>query len=221
MQGCFVALIKAKALRGLGAKFNLVSLINTQSHCWSSISRTQARKLYQERDSLEKSPILAKKIQGSKLDHLKSQIRSLIDFAFIPNLSTCQKIATNIQTLQIRALRYSKHFPLKTSTKDIHAFFKIELVKHRDASTAWRFARSRQQHKQPRSDYCQFIRTRTFGAKYKHKNIFETPSQPPEKSMRIGIVHIECKVTCRTDFKWETQGVSLSLCLYKLSSSSY
>ena len=106
-----------------------------------------------------------------------SQIRSLIDYAFIPTLSPCQKIATNIQTLQTRALRCIKHFPLKTSTKDIHAFFKIELVKHRAASTARRFAMSRQQHKQLKSDYCHFIRNRTSGAIYKHKTIFETLSQ--------------------------------------------
>jgi len=78
-----------------------------------------------------------------------SQIRSQIDYAFIPTVSQCQKIAASLQTLQTRALRCIKHFPQKTDTKQFHSLFKTELVKYRAPSTARKFAISWQHHTQP------------------------------------------------------------------------
>ncbi len=103
-----------------------------------------------------------------------SQIRSQIDYALIPTLSPCQKIAYSLQTMQTRSLRCIKHFPLKTSTKQIHSFFNTELVKYRAATTARKFSISRQNHSQLQSDYNLFIKSRLPGTKHKLKTIFET-----------------------------------------------
>jgi len=66
------------------------------------------------------------------------------------------------------------YFPLKTSTRNIHDFFKIEQVKPRAYSTARRFALSRQHHKQLKSDYTTFVKNRQTSDKNKHKTVFET-----------------------------------------------
>ena len=104
----------------------------------------------------------------------KSQIRSILDYAFIPTLSPCQKISTKLQTLQNRALKSIKYFPLKTSTQHIHTFFKTERVKSRAASIARRFALSRLHHEQLANDYNSFRLNRNPDYTYKHKTIFET-----------------------------------------------
>ncbi len=44
-----------------------------------------------------------------------SQIRSILDYAFIPIISPTSKIANKLQTIQTRALKTIKYFPLKTS----------------------------------------------------------------------------------------------------------
>merc|ERR1719215_1247890 len=60
-----------------------------------------------------------------------SKIRSILDYAFIPTLSPCQKISSKLQTLQTRDIKSIKYFPLKTSTQHIHNFCKTERVKSR------------------------------------------------------------------------------------------
>jgi hypothetical protein len=121
--------------------------------------------------------IVSLKLKNSRelsLIVFRSQIRSLLDYAFIPTISPCQTIAAKLQTLQNRVLRTIKHFPLKTSTRHIHEHFNLELVKHRAFSTARRFAMSRQHHEQLRSDYNDFVKSRTTGTPNKHKTVFET-----------------------------------------------
>ncbi len=103
-----------------------------------------------------------------------SQIRSQIDYAFPLTLSPCQKIAASLQTLQTRALRCINYFPLKISIKQIHSFFRTELVKYSAASTARKFAKSRQHQTQLQSDYNLFVKGSFPGTKYKLKTIFET-----------------------------------------------
>jgi hypothetical protein len=106
-----------------------------------------------------------------------SQIKSLLDYAFIPTISPFQNIATKLQTLQTRVLRTIKHFPLKTSTRHIHDFFRTEQVKSRALSTARRFALSRQHHQQLQSDYSSFVENRPTGTRYKFKTVFETMAE--------------------------------------------
>ncbi len=76
--------------------------------------------------------IISLKLKNSRelsLIVFNSQIKSLLDYAFIPTISPCQNIAAKLQTLQTRVLRTIKHFPLKTSTRHIHDFFRTEQVK--------------------------------------------------------------------------------------------
>ncbi len=136
--------------------------------------------------------IISLKLKNSRelsLIVFNSQIKSLLDYAFIPTISPCQNIAGKLQTLQTRVLRTIKHFPLKTSTRQIHDFFKIEQVKSRALSTAKRFALSRQHHKQLQSDYNAFIKKRSTSSQIKHKTVFEimtelTPELHPQNQNR-------------------------------------
>ena len=100
-----------------------------------------------------------------------SQIRSVLDYAFIPIISPTQTISTKLQTLQNRALRTITHFPHKTSTKAIHEYFNLDLLATRSANLAKKFAISRQTHPQLLEDYSNFISSRTPSPKY--KTIFE------------------------------------------------
>lgn len=101
----------------------------------------------------------------------KSQIRSLLDYAFIPIISPTQNIATKLQTLQNRALRTITHFPHKTSTKSIHDHFNLDLLSTRSANLTKKFALTRETHAQLLEDYSNFISSRTHSPKY--KTIFE------------------------------------------------
>lgn len=125
---------------------------------------------------------LIRKIKSLKLKNqtalcmtiFNSQIKSIIDYAFIPIISPTQKIANKLQTLQNRALRSIKHFPLKTSTKQLNDFFKTDLVSTRAAKIAKKFASSRLSHPQLRADYTQFAATRTPPKYARFKTIFDT-----------------------------------------------
>jgi len=70
-----------------------------------------------------------------------------------------------------------KHFPLKTSTRNIHDFFRTEQFKSRALSTARRFALSRQHQQQLQSDYSSFVKNRPTGTRYKFKTVFETMAE--------------------------------------------
>ena len=90
----------------------------------------------------------------------KSLIRSILDYALIPSISPTQQIIKQLQTLQNRALRSIKYFPLKTSTKSIHNFFNLDQISTRAAKIAKKYANSRLHHPQLRLDYARFIATR-------------------------------------------------------------
>ena len=124
---------------------------------------------------------LIRKIKGLKLKNqtelcltiFKTLIRPILDYAFIPTISPTQQITKHLQTLQNRALRSIKYFPLKTSTKDIHKFFKIDQISTRATTIAKNFASSRRNHPQLRADYVRFTTTRTNHETAKLKTIFE------------------------------------------------
>ena len=103
----------------------------------------------------------------------KSLIRSIFDYAFIPTISPTQQITKQLQILQNRALRSIKFFPLKTSTKTIHDFFKIDQISTRANKIAKKYANSRQAHPQLREDYALFAATRTASETSKFKTIFD------------------------------------------------
>ncbi len=103
----------------------------------------------------------------------KSQIQSIIDYAFIPLISSTQKISVKVQTLQNRALRSIKHFPLKASTKQINDFFKTDLVRTRSLKLAKKFAAARISHPQLQADYLNFIATRTPSSHTRFETIFD------------------------------------------------
>ena len=72
-----------------------------------------------------------------------------------------------------KALRSIKFFPLKTSTKTIHDFFKIDQISTRANKIAKKYANSRQAHPQLREDYALFAATRTAPETSKFKTIFD------------------------------------------------
>ena len=90
----------------------------------------------------------------------KSLIRPILDYAFIPTISPTQQIIKQLQTLQNRALRTIKYFPLKTSTKTIHNFFNIDQISTIAVKTAKKYACSRLHHPQLRTDYARFVSSR-------------------------------------------------------------
>jgi len=79
----------------------------------------------------------------------------------------------SLQTLQNRALRSIKHFPLKTSTKQINDFFKTDLVRTRSLKLAKKFAAARISHPQLQADYLNFIATRTPSNHTRFETIFD------------------------------------------------
>ena len=124
---------------------------------------------------------LLRKVKSLKLNNqeeicmtiFNSQIRSLLDYAFIPIISPTQKIAPKLQTLQNRALKTIKHFPFKTSTKHIHEYFNIDLLEARSIKLAKKFASSRLAHPQLCADYVRFTATRTPPELSRFKTIFD------------------------------------------------
>ena len=52
--------------------------------------------------------------------------QTVIDYAFIPGLTSTSRISTEIQKIQNKMLKTIKFFPIKTTTKSIHNFFKME-----------------------------------------------------------------------------------------------
>jgi hypothetical protein len=124
---------------------------------------------------------LIRKVKSLKLKNqneicltiFKSQIKSIIDYAFIPTISPTQKILSKLQTIQTRALRTIKHFPLKTPTAKIHEFFNIDLVATSATKLAKNFAKSRMSHPQLLADYRNFTATRTPAASSKYRTIFD------------------------------------------------
>ena len=124
---------------------------------------------------------MIRKIKSMKLKNqteicltvFKSLIRSILDYAFIPSISPTQQIIKQLQSLQNRALRSIKFFPLKTSTLHIHNFFKIDLISSRTTKIAKKYANSRLAHPQLRADYILFAATRTAPESSKYKTIFD------------------------------------------------
>jgi len=124
---------------------------------------------------------LLRKVKSLKLPNqtelcitiFNSQIRSILDYAFIPIISPTSKIANKLQTIQTRALKTIKYFPLKTSTKRIHEQLGIDLLSTRTLKNAKNFAKSRTNHPQIIADYSNFIASKTPSSESKYKTIFE------------------------------------------------
>ena len=101
----------------------------------------------------------------------KSLVRPILDYAFVPIISPTQTIAGKLQTLQTRALRSIKYFPLKTSTNTIHSTLNIDLLAARSLNNARKFALARLTHPQLLADYTSFLQNKAPNAK--HKTIFD------------------------------------------------
>ena len=83
------------------------------------------------RRKIESKQNLIKRLKGLKLpntyklcaDIYRCLIRSVIDYAFIPVLTSTSRISTEIKKIQNKILKTIKFFPIKTPTKSIHNFF--------------------------------------------------------------------------------------------------
>jgi len=68
---------------------------------------------------------LIRKVKGLKLNNqvyiniiIKSLVRSIIDYAFMPLISSTQRILDKVQTIQNNTLRTIKRFPLRSITAE-------------------------------------------------------------------------------------------------------
>ena len=101
---------------------------------------------------LEPKKNLIKRIKGLKLSNslelcvtvFKSLIRSVTDYAFIPLSVATSKVNDDFQKIQNKILKTIRFFPIKTSTKSIHNYFKIELIKDRTEQLLKRFLMKKQ-----------------------------------------------------------------------------
>lgn len=88
------------------------------------------------------------KINSIKINCIlfKSLIRSLSDYAFILLSSPTQRIMKKLQTMQTRALKQIKHFPLKTKTTTILRYFRLDSLETRTAKLLAKFTKARLHH---------------------------------------------------------------------------
>ena len=125
---------------------------------------------------------LIRKVKGLKLKNqvdinliiYKSLIRSIIDYAFIPLISSTQRILNKVQTIQNNTLRTIKRFPLRSRTAEIHEVFKLERIETRAKKTARKYANSRLNHPLLTKEYEAYIKQKSSTTNRKWKTIFDS-----------------------------------------------
>jgi len=124
---------------------------------------------------------LIRKVKGLKLKNqvdinliiYKSLIRSIIDYAFIPLISSTQRILNKVQTIQNNTLRTIKRFSLRSSTTEIHEVLKLERIETRAKKTARKYANSRLNHPLLTKEYEAYMKQKSTTTNLKWTTIFD------------------------------------------------
>jgi len=109
----------------------------------------------------------------NQVDINPSLIRSIIDYAFIPLISSIQQILNKVQTIQNNTLRTIKRFSLRSSTAEIHEVFKLERIETRAKKTARKYAKSRLNHPILTKEYEAYTKQKSSTTNLKWKTIFD------------------------------------------------